>query len=145
MKISKLTNIIAACALLGSAAVYAKEDAGARFTATLDGASEVPGPGDADGAGTATVVVNPGREQLCYTINVSGIDPATMAHIHEAQAGSSGPVILGLTAPTGGSSQACIAVSREQAKEIIRNPADYYVNVHNPAFPGGAIRGQLSR
>jgi CHRD domain len=28
--------------------------------------------------------------------------------------------------------------------DIIENSADYYVNLHNSDFPGGAIRGQLS-
>jgi CHRD domain len=29
-------------------------------------------------------------------------------------------------------------------KAIIRNPQDYYVNVHNAPFPNGAVRGQLA-
>lgn len=145
MKSSVLYSPVIATALLASASAFAAEDAGARFTATLDGASEVPGPGDADGMGTATVRVNPGREQLCYSITVSGIAPARAAHIHEAAAGSAGPVVIGLNAPTGGTSQGCVTVSREFAKEFIKNPGDYYVNVHNADFPGGAVRGQLGR
>ena len=29
-------------------------------------------------------------------------------------------------------------------KDIIRNPENYYVNVHNAPFPNGAVRGQLA-
>lgn len=145
MKFSVIYSAIVATALVGSATAFAAEDAGARFTANLDGASEVPVLGDPDGFGTATIRVNPGREQLCYSITVSNIAPATAAHIHEAPAGSPGPVVIGLTAPSGGTSQGCVTVSREFAKEFIKNPSDYYVNVHNGEFGRGAVRGQLGR
>jgi hypothetical protein len=29
-------------------------------------------------------------------------------------------------------------------KAIIRDPQDYYVNVHNAPFPNGAVRSQLA-
>jgi hypothetical protein len=29
-------------------------------------------------------------------------------------------------------------------KDILRNPLNYYVNVHNAPFPSGAVRGQLA-
>jgi hypothetical protein len=36
---------------------------------------------------------------------------------------------------------------RDQARSLLRdirdNPGDYYATVHNEAFPGGAVRGQL--
>ena len=144
MKSSAIYSAIVATALFGTAAMAA-EDAGARFTATLDGASEAPGPGDPDGMGTATIRVNPGREQLCYSITVTGIAPAAAAHIHEAPAGTAGPVVIALAAPTGGTSQGCVTVSREFAKEFIKNPGDYYVNVHNPIYPRGAVRGQVGK
>lgn len=143
----KLTSALSAAALLLVPAVGANaaHTGGATFTAMLDGASEVPGPGDPDGFGSATVSVNPGQERVCYSISVSDIAPAVAAHIHEADAGMSGPVVVTLMAPTGGSSQGCATVSRELAKEIIKNPSEYYVNVHNSEFPGGAVRGQIGR
>lgn len=140
-----LTGAIATAALIVSTPVLAQDDSGRRFTVTLEGENETPVLGDPDGTGTATVRVNPGKGQLCYSIRVSGIAPATMAHIHEAPAGSAGPVVQGLQAPTGGSSNGCVSIGRELALEIIREPSDYYVNVHNAEFPGGALRGQLSR
>jgi len=120
--------------------------AGGRPLATdLTGAVEVPGPGDPNGSGSARVTVNPGRGLVCYTLQVSDIQPATAAHIHEAPAGMAGPVVVPLEAPTDGSSSGCAEVDRELALDILRNPADYYVNVHNVEYPLGALRGQLSK
>jgi len=31
------------------------------------------------------------------------------------------------------------------AKNILQHPEQYYVNVHNAEWPGGAVRGQLSK
>lgn len=143
MKLTKSSLFLIAALTAASTAVSAQENTGKRLTASLDGASEVPGPGDEDGVGTASVRINPGQRQLCYSITVSGIDPARAAHIHEAAAGSAGPVVVGLAAPTGGTSQGCATITRELALEIIADPSDYYVNVHNARFPGGAVRGQL--
>jgi hypothetical protein len=33
--------------------------------------------------------------------------------------------------------------ARPLLRDIKRNPDQYYVNVHNSDFPGGAVRGQL--
>jgi hypothetical protein len=130
---------------LAAAPLIAQGDSGRPFTTMLEGANEAPVAGDPDGTGTANVRINVGTGQLCYTLQVSGIAPATAAHLHEAPAGTAGPVVVGLQAPTGGSSNGCLSIGRELALEIVREPADYYVNVHNSEFPGGALRGQLAR
>jgi hypothetical protein len=118
---------------------------GVRLTTTLLGANEVPGPGDPDGSGTAVLRLNVGQGEICYTLTVSGIAPATLAHIHVAPVGVAGPVVVPLVPPTSGTSSACATVDRELIKAIIQNPEAYYVNVHNAEYPAGALRGQLSK
>jgi len=138
---------IAALAIAGpaSAAKLGVADQGGRLlTTTLTGVKEVPGPGDPDGMGFATVTVNPGQGMVCYELSVSDIAPATGAHIHEAPFGEVGDVVVTLKPPTDDSS-GCVEVGRALAKDILKNPADYYVNVHNLEFEAGALRGQLSK
>jgi hypothetical protein len=143
---------LAALALAGASAAkpIADADHGGRPLSTeLTGAAEVPGPGDPDGSGTATITVNPGQEEVCWEINAAGIElPATAAHIHVGAAGVAGPVVVTLSAPdASGFSSGCttVDVNRDLAKAILKNPEDYYVNVHTSVFPAGAIRGQLSK
>ena len=124
------------------------DDGGRKFTVVLTGAEEAPGPGDPDGIGLAVLRLNPGTEQVCFDITVENITlPATGAHIHEAPAGSPGPIVVPLTAPDEtGHSSGCVDADRDEILEIIREPEDYYVNVHTlPNFGPGAVRGQLSR
>ena len=133
---------LAALALAGGASA---QEGGRPFTVQMTGAAERPGPGDPDGSGTATFRVNAGQGRICYTLTVANIEPATAAHIHRAPPTAAGPVVVPLEAPTDGSSEACAEVTRALAQEIIRTPGAFYVNVHNTPFPGGAVRGQLSR
>lgn len=118
-------------------------DGGRPITVEMTGADERPGPGDPDGSGTAVFMVNPGQSEVCYTLTVTDIDPATAAHVHVAPTTSPGPVVIPLAAPTSGSSSGCATVSRELALALIKSPGDYYINVHNAAYPAGAVRGQL--
>ena len=140
---SLTVSLAASMALIATSAIAA--DGGRKLQTSLTGAAEAPNPGDPDGRGMATVTVNPGKRQVCYTLSVRNIGPATAAHIHEAPAGVAGPVKVTLRAPTTGRSSGCVNVSRELAREILKDPADYYVNVHNAAFPSGAVRGQLAK
>lgn len=126
------------------AATTAAAHGGQRFATDLEGASEVPGPGDPDGSGSATITVNRGLGEICWWIEVDGIDQAIAAHIHVGPAGVAGPVVVGLTPPgADGVSMGCATVDRDLAKAIGKDPANYYVNVHNATYPAGALRGQL--
>lgn len=116
----------------------------ASLSATLTGAAEVPGPGDADGSGTAEIYINQGQGTLTYVINVENIGTATGAHIHEAPAGAAGDIVVRLAPPANGGSAGVVPITKELAKEIRKNPEMYYVNIHNAEFPRGALRGQLS-
>lgn len=126
-------------------AAAAAQSGGRPFTVQMTGDAERPGPGDPDGTGTAQFRVNPGQSQVCYTLTVRDIEPATLAHIHRAPPTDPGPIVVTLDPPTSGTSKGCASVARSLAQEIIRNPGAFYVNVHNTPFPGGAVRGQLSK
>ena len=128
-----------------SASAQTAQNGGRKLQTSLTGAAETPNPGDPDGSGTASVTVNPGQKRICYDLRVANIDAATAAHIHEAPVGVAGPVKVTLDPPSDGDSSGCVDVSRALALEILKRPADYYVNVHNDAFPSGAIRGQLAK
>jgi hypothetical protein len=122
-----------------------KEHGGRPLTATLTGATEVPGPGDTDGSGTASITLNPGQGQVCYELTVKDIKTATAAHIHAGAAGVAGPVKVDLKGAAEGTWKGCVDADKELVKDIMQNPGNYYVNVHNTDFPNGAIRGQLTK
>jgi len=111
----------------------------------LTGAAEVPGPGDPDGTGTARLTFNPGKSQVCYELTVDKIAPANGAHIHSGAAGKAGPPIISLAPPANGSSKECAPLEQEKIMDVLKNPGNYYVNVHNAEFPNGALTGQLAK
>ena len=110
----------------------------------MTGAQENPAA-DPDGFGIAIVRVNPSTGQICYLLAVARIAPATLAHIHRGPRGVNGPVVVPLEAPTSGFAADCTTAAPALAADIAGRPNQYYVNVHNANFPGGAVRGQLHR
>jgi len=133
-----LLSVVAAPAALGK---------GRPLKAELSGANEVGVAGDPDGTGIAKLRLNQGKRRVCYKIQVNDIEAATAAHIHSGAAGVNGPVevVLGTPDETG-FAQGCVHdVERSLIKDMRKNRADYYVNVHNAEFPTGALRGQLKK
>jgi hypothetical protein len=135
-------------AILALAVSTAAAQGGRPLWASLSGANEVPGPGDPDGSGWASVTLNQGSGEVCFSISVADITlPATGAHIHVGEAGVAGGVVVPLTPPDAtGTSSGCVAdVDADLIKDIRKNPEAYYVNVHNADYPAGAVRGQLQK
>jgi hypothetical protein len=126
---------------------------GRPFTTTLTGAAEVtpagvPNQGDLDGIGFARVRLNHGQSEVCFDISTSGIAlPIAAAHIHVGSATTTGPVVIGflMQPDADGNFSGCVSADQDLIKAIIQHPENYYVNVHNAPFQGGALRGQLSK
>ena len=144
-KATPILVVAAAAAGLFATSAMAQEG-GKPLTTALSGPAEKPNPGDPNGKGTASLKVDAGKNQICYELSASDIAPATMAHIHKAAVDAAGPVVVPLTPPgADGKSKACVNADKAVVEDILKNPAAYYVNVHNAEFPAGAIRGQLGK
>ncbi|CAN5418182.1 hypothetical protein BH23ACT3_BH23ACT3_06690 [soil metagenome] len=114
------------------------------------GVEEVPTAGDPDGFGFALVNVSPATNEVCIELTTKNIGDWTGAHIHEAGVGAAGDIVVDFDVPTAGTGPeltTCVMVAPTEDFEVadlIDFPADYYMNVHTAAFPGGAVRGQVA-
>ena len=104
--------------------------------------------GDPDGTGTALISVNRGQGEVCWETSVANITlPATASHIHHADPGIRGPIVIALSPPgSNGFATGCRSgVDPALLGDVLQNPESYYVNVHTTDFAGGAIRAQMSQ
>lgn len=94
--------------------------------------------------GDGDVTVNLLNGSVTGGVTVSGIT-ATLAHIHDAFAGSAGPVIVNFvqsgTDPNRWDAEAGAILTADQINDLLAGKL--YVNVHSAAYPQGEIRGQL--
>ena len=138
------TPILAAATLALASCATGQANPRADLSVTMTGIQEVPGPGDANGTGTAEIRVDTAQSQVCWDLYAREIDAATAAHIHRGAEGVAGPPVVTLTAPgADGHSQGCQTVDPALARSLALEAHNYYANVHTGAFPNGAIRGQL--
>jgi CHRD domain len=149
MNIARKVVVVIAVALVSLVTLAVAAGAGGRPLSTdLNGAAEVPGPGDANASGHIDLTLNQGQGEACFDLSWSDIDGTVVAaHIHVAPAGVAGPVVvpLPLSSSAGTAAvSACVEADQELIKAIRQNPSGYYVNVHStPGFDAGAVRGQL--
>jgi hypothetical protein len=108
------------------------------------GAQEVPGPGDTDGSGMAVFTLSAGGATLDFSAMVQNIDAPTASHIHRGASTVAGPVVITLASSyPDNMATGSAPVPPNILDELIANPTNFYFNVHNGAFGGGAIRGAL--
>jgi CHRD domain-containing protein len=122
-----------------SLAAYSGMAFGEQVYVMLSGVQEVPAvTTSATGNGTLTVNADMTVSGSITTTGVAG----TAAHIHMAEAGKNGPVIVTLTkGDNGWSVPAGTKLTEAQYKAY--KAGDLYINVHSAANKGGEIRGQL--
>lgn len=136
---------------LAAAGAVSASAGGRPFATSLDGAAEVPGPGDPDATGSASFTLNQGQGTVCFELSWQDVDGEVFAaHIHRGGADVAGPIVVPLFAGSFGGTDAvsgCVAgVDEGLIKEIRQDPDAFYVNVHSlPSFGPGAVRGQLGK
>ena len=148
---------LASAAVAAAAFAQPVAEGGRKFVTTLTGQAELTGgrlTADMDGTGIAVVTVNHGQGRVCWSLeNLANLDTLIAAHIHQAPATSQGPIrvnFFDFGQPI--DLEGCVEAgstphtfTRDRLRDILKNPENYYVNIHTTAFTGGAIRGQLSR
>ena len=165
----KRITLALAVAVMAAAGVLAlggmatsKPATGKQLYGALSGAKEI-GPdgkkraGDPDGTGGATGIIKDqagANSDLCVGLVFKGLDAPAAAHIHRGKANENGPVVVGFfgpptqTAPPSsgdpGAFSDCVSITDTLARELLKKPSRFYWNVHTGAFPGGAIRDQVS-
>jgi len=121
---------------LSAGAVEAQAQAPTRLEAQLTGS------GDRDGSGQATFRLYPNQGRVCATVQWRGIGKPNAAHIHRR---SDGSIVVGLTGTVTGGRPCARGVPSGLINRIAASPGRYYFNVHNAAYPAGAIQGRLHR
>ncbi len=116
--------------------------------AVLKPGNEVP-PVDSRASGATLVHIDGTRVSFTTVIGNPARETFILGHIHRGAAGVIGPVVVDFF--DGMSTRRLFTQFDTGAPrgmfdpaEICGNPAGFYVNYHTEAFPGGAIRGQLT-
>jgi hypothetical protein len=145
-----------ALAMLLVSAIPAGADTEVKFTITLDALDPVSGQvtGDPDGRGKAEFTFDTVEGTVCYELEVEGIaepvEPAPglgSAHIHLLPGGGIAVDLTAVFEPDKSDefkASGCVEVDSVLLQAIVEHPDQYYVNIHNVEFPGGALSGLLS-
>jgi hypothetical protein len=139
------TLLVLASATVVSFAPTGFADTAEQFTVPFSGGQVVPGTGDPDGTGGVLVALGRKSGSFCFFADTANIStPLTGVHLHRGASGQVGEVVVELHGSTNDpDSSGCFTIDREQVRDISRFRHNYYIDIHNEEFPGGALRAQL--
>ncbi|MGB8339855.1 MAG: CHRD domain-containing protein [Burkholderiales bacterium] len=111
--------------------------------AVLAGPEEVP-TNASTATGKGVVIIDPATKSMSASVTTTdmGIN-GTVAHIHEAVVGVSGPPVIELLQTSAGSGIWTATATLTDAQYTALKSGRYYFNVHSNAFQNGEIRGQI--
>jgi hypothetical protein len=114
-----------------------------QFDVALGGEQEVP-PLDTQASAEASLSVHLVNGAVEGELTIDGLD-ATAAHIHDAFAGTNGPILVPLDQDTALPSRFTVPAAATLDEAAIGRllAGALYVNVHTAAQPAGALRGQI--
>ena len=98
--------------------------------------------GSPNGSGHAVVSINASTNELCWTFSqLKNVTSPTVARLFRNFTGASGRngFLLGRAYKSSG----CIHLESAVLGLIGAKPEQFYVNIHDARFPGGAVRGPL--
>jgi hypothetical protein len=110
--------------------------------AALDNTQETTGS-TSTGVGGGVIGVDNATSRVRGFAVSTGVDNTTAAHVHTAARGIDGPITVPLV---GGPDHWFVpdnAAVLTAADIAAFEAGNMYINLHNAAFPGGVIRGQL--
>jgi hypothetical protein len=113
-------------------------------------AGGVPNQGDPDGSAIGSLELDNIAGTATLNITLNNIDLTTLSgnHVHNAPATTTGGIVLDFGDPdnirTGSVLSGTISgLNTTTISNVFANPTNFYYNIHNGAFPGGALRSQL--
>jgi len=132
------------------------------YNVNMTGAKEVtaggvPNQGDPDALVTGSLTLNNGTGagttgSASFNLTISNLDfPVTGYHIHTGVSTTSGGILVDFQGQTpfenirtGNTFVGTVNnLNAAAITSVQANPAGFYFNIHNGAFPGGAVRDQV--
>lgn len=153
-------GVLALSATVLLAAALTSPAASVTYNITADGIKEVngggtPGQGDLDGSASGTLTLDNGTGSgstgfATFNLTLANLDLTGLSghHIHQAPATTTGPIVISFGDPDTIRSGSTLSgtISNLDAATInsaMATPSNFYYNLHNGPFPGGAVRDQL--